>query len=275
MFQEMGALEIILLSMIAGVGGMGSGGLLSVIIGKKSNTMMSYLLSFAGGVMVSVVCFGLVPEAMEIAEEAGAMGFAVAVAGLVGGIVVVMGLNRLIDKMTASGLSKEERKVHETLEDLHHASPLLQKKKSLLRSGILMLSVIALHNIPEGMAIGAGGTHDSDFGIALAIIIALHTIPEGMAVAAPLLAGGWKKGKIVFWTALAGATTLVGGVIGVLLGSISEVAIAASLAAAGGAMLYVVFGEIIPQSIMMTKNRKATIVTLFGILVGLGVTLVH
>ena len=259
-------LQIILLSMVAGVGGMGCGGLLSVAIGKRSNATMSYLLSFAGGVMVSVVFFGLLPEAGEIA------GYRVTILGLVGGIVLVMGLNRMIDSITAQ--DKEHLKAHQTLEDLHHANALLDNKK-LLRSGILMLTVIALHNIPEGMAIGAGGTLDARFGIMVAMIIALHTVPEGMAVAAPLLAGGWKRRKIVFLTALSGATTLVGGVIGIVLGSISEAAIAAALAAAGGAMLYVVFGEVIPHAILMTKNRVSTIVTLFGILVGLVATMVH
>lgn len=261
--------QILLLTAIAGIGGMGSGGLLSVLIGKKSNTTMSYLLSFAGGVMISVVCFGLLPESKEIA------GYPVAIAGLMGGIIVVMFLNRLIDKITMKKDANGDLSAHHTLEELHHVNPLLDSKKSLLRSGILMLTVIALHNIPEGMAIGAGGTYDGDLGIMLAVIIALHTIPEGMAVAAPLLAGGWRKGKIVALTALAGATTLIGGVIGVLMGSISAAAIAAALAAAGGAMLYVVFGEIIPQSILMTKKRTSTIVTLLGVVIGLTMTLIH
>ena len=103
-------------------------------------------------------------------------------------------------------------------------------------------------------------------------MIAIHNIPEGMAIAAPLLAGGINKGKVIFLTSLSGATTLVGGFIGILIGSISEFAIAISISAAGGAMLYVVFGEIVPQSIIMTRNRTASIITLFGIIVGLIVT---
>jgi ZIP family zinc transporter len=100
-------------------------------------------------------------------------------------------------------------------------------------------------------------------------MIAVHNIPEGMAIAAPLLAGGISKWKVVALTSLAGATTLLGGLIGILVGRISDFAIALSLSGAGGAMLYIVFGEIIPQSVIMTRNRTATIVTLFGIIVGL------
>ena len=142
----------------------------------------------------------------------------------------------------------------------------------MMRSGMIMFAAISLHNIPEGMAIGAGGSFDFQLGLMLAIMIALHNIPEGMAIAAPLIVGGVNRGKVVLLTALSGAPTLLGGVIGILIGSISLLAIALSLAAAGGAMLYVVFGEMVPASVLMTKSRAATIVALFGLLVGLIIT---
>jgi len=137
---------------------------------------------------------------------------------------------------------------------------------------MLILTVISLHNIPEGIAIGAGGSHNFNLGALLALMIALHNIPEGMAIAAPLLAGGVKRWKVVLLTAVSGATTLIGGVTGILIGGISEFAVALSLSAAGGAMLYVVFCEIIPQSIIMTRKRTASVVTLFGVIIGLIVT---
>jgi ZIP family zinc transporter len=115
-------------------------------------------------------------------------------------------------------------------------------------------------------------SHNLRLGLLLAIMIAVHNIPEGMAIAAPLLAGGVKHRKVFFLTALSGAPTLLGGAIGLLIGGISYTAIALSLSAAGGAMLYIVFAEMIPQSIVMTKDRKASIVALFGTLVGLIIT---
>ena len=255
-------MEILILSAIAGSGGMGLGGLLTALIGKRSPSMSCYLLSFAGGVMISVVCFGLVPESVELSNVP------LSIAGLVLGVAVVMVLNNIVDKITVVG--KENLKIHHTSEELHHGGNIDSTK--LIRSGILMLTVIALHNIPEGMAIGAAGSYDARFGIVLTVMIALHNIPEGMAVAAPLIAGGIHKAKVVFFTALSGITTLVGALIGILLGSISDATVALSLSAAGGAMLYVVFGEIIPHSVVMTKNRVATIVTLAGVIVGLMVS---
>jgi len=258
-------IQIIIYSAVAGICGMGLGGIIAAIMLKKpSDQMICWLLSFAAGVMVSIVCFGLIPEAFELA------GLTVLIIGLILGIVIVMGLNFLVDKITAA--SKENTKIHTTHEELFHESNLIKNPAMLLHSGIIILLAISLHNIPEGMAIGAGGSYNFQLGALLAIMIAFHNIPEGMAVAAPLLAGGINKWKVIFLTALSGATTLVGGLIGILIGSISEIAIALSLSAAGGAMLYVVYGEIVPQSVIMTKNRTASIVTLFGIIVGLIVT---
>jgi ZIP family zinc transporter len=216
--------------------------------------------------MTSIVCFGLVPEAFALG------GITVCIFGLILGIVVVMALNRLIDKITKT--KGDDLKIHHTPEELYHESSFIHEHNHarMIRSGMLILMAIGLHNIPEGIAIGAGGSHDFQLGALLAIMIALHNIPEGMAIAAPLLAGGIKRWKVVFMTALSGAPTLLGGIIGMVMGSISNFATAVSLSAAGGAMLYIVFGEIVPQSIIMTKNRTASIVTLFGIIVGLIVT---
>ena len=257
--------QIILFSAIAGICGMGLGGVISAVLLKRpSENMICWLLSFAAGVMVSIVCFGLIPEAFELA------GIFTTISGLILGVIIVMGLNRLVDIIT---IKKEDGlKVHHTHEELYHESQFIHEKAKMLRSGMLILFAIALHNVPEGIAIGAAGSHNYQLGLVITLMITLHNIPEGMAIAAPLLAGGIGKWKVVLFTSLAGATTLLGGFIGSLVGSISDFAIAISLSAAGGAMLYIVFGEIMPQSIIMTKNRTASIVTLFGIIVGLIVT---
>ena len=261
-------MNVVVLSIIAGAGAMGLGGLLTALIGKRSPSMGSYLLSFAGGVMTSIVCFGLVPEATELLETTELTelsSIAVTISGLILGVAIVMILNHIVDRITAAG--NGNLKIHNTPEEFYHGGQVDSKR--LIRSGIFILIVIALHNIPEGMAIGAGGAHDYDFGLMIAIMIALHNIPEGMAIAAPLIAGGVKKTKVVFFTAMCGSTTLIGALAGVLIGGISEVAVALSLSAAGGAMLYIVFGEIIPQSIIMTKNRVATLAALAGVIMGL------
>jgi ZIP family zinc transporter len=265
-FKEIKNMQVIVFSAVAGILGMGIGGLASAVLLKRSSeTMTCWLLSFAAGIMISVVCFSLIPESLELS------GVIVTIIGVLVGIVVLLILNRIVDKISLSG----DLELHHTHEELYHESSMIQmtqmiqNRTKMLRSGIIMLIAIALHNIPEGIAIGAGGSHDFQLGMILAIVITMHNIPEGMAIAAPLLAGGIGRFKVVMLTVVCGATTLMGGIIGMLIGGISDFAVAISLSAAGGAMLYVVFGEIIPQSVVMTKNRLSTLITLFGVIVGL------
>jgi ZIP family zinc transporter len=258
-------IEMVMFSAIAGIFGTGLGGLASaLLIRRSSENIVCWMLSIAAGVMMSIVCFGLVPEALHLSN------ISITILGLVLGVFIIMVLNRLVDKITET--NEDNLKIHHTYDELYHENQFIKTNAKMLRSGIIIFAAISLHNIPEGIAIGAGGSHDSRFGVLLATMIALHNIPEGMAVASPLLIGGINRWKAVFLTALSGAPTFLGGVIGVLFGHISDISIALSLSVAGGAMLYVVFGEIIPQSIVMTKNRAASIIILFGMIIGFVVT---
>ena len=249
-------MQILLMTAVAGIAGMGLGALVAAVLGRTSERVMSAMLSFAGGVMIAIVGFELVPEAVELG------GLAASAGGLVLGIAVVMILHRLVDRLKISG------------GPLHAGAQTGNPR--LLRSGIIMLVAIALHNVPEGIAIGAAATHDMFMGMVLAAIILLHCIPEGIAVAAPLIGGGMSRAKAVWLTALSGAPTILGGAIGMAVGGISEAALAVALAGAGGAMLYVVFSELLPQSAHLTRSHLTTAVpALVGILVGLIITSVH
>ena len=258
-------MHIILLSMIAGVAGMGLGGLLTALFGNKSDKMISIFLSFSGGVMMSIAFVELIPEAIELSN------IAVMVAGLFIGAVLVFSLHYLMDYLSRSG---GKSKLHETFAEYFHSGDMISKKSSMLRSGMVMLFAIGLHNVPEGLAMGAAGNYDAKLGLTLAIIIGLHNIPEGMAVSAPLILGGLSKLKSVIITLIAGATTVLGAALGLLIGSISDTAIALSFGAAAGAMLYVVIGEILPQSIVMSKDRIPTIFAFAGVVVGMLFTVI-
>jgi len=255
-------MQVLLLSAIAGICGTGIGGIVAaVVLRRPSDKVTCWLMMFAAGVMTAIVCFGLVPEAMYLSSTV------ITVVGIIAGIILIMLFGRLVDRMTSP--ADEDLETHAVREGVYHEGALLQKRPMLIRSGMIMFAAISLHNIPEGMAIGAGGTYDLHLGALLTFMIALHNIPEGMAIAAPLIGSGMSKGKVVFITAMSGVPTLLGGAIGLWLGSISLLAIALSLAIAGGAMLYVVFGEMIPQSVVLTKSRAVTIIALVGLIVGL------
>jgi len=253
-------MNIILLSLIAGVVGMGIGAILTALFGTKTDRMTSIFLSFAGGVMMSIVFLELIPESVELSNVP------ITVIGIAAGVAMVFFLNNVVDKISSK---KNGEKIHKSFAEFFHSSDVIAKRKSMLRSGMIMLFAIGLHNVPEGLAMGAAGQHDAALGFTIAVLIALHNIPEGMAVAVPLTAGGMSKIKSIVITALVGATTIIGAFIGVLVGGISETAVGISFAIASGAMLYVVLAEILPHAIMMSRNRLPTVFALVGIVVGM------
>ena len=274
----MGTIEtLILTTAIAGVLGTGLGGLIGALLQKDSNRTVSLLLSFAGGVMLSVVCFDLAVEAIETGA-----GIFTVIAAITLGVAITYILNYLIDRKTAPELphiDENHPKTADDLDELIHSDHLEHhyaqhdNKLSLFVAGLVMACAIALHNVPEGMTIGASyASNDRVMGSAaqiLAVLIGLHNIPEGMAVSVPLISGGMKKAKAVVLTAASGIPTILGALLGFWLGEIGPLGLTLSLGFASGAMLYVVFGEILPQSILMYHSKLPAFSTIVGMLVGI------
>ena len=196
--------------------------------------------------------------------------------------IIIYALNYLIDRKTNPEVphidashpktaDNLEELIHSDHLDVHHARK--DNKLSLMVAGMVMACAIALHNVPEGMTIGASyAGNDGVMGtaaLALAVLIGLHNIPEGMAVSVPLISGGMGKFKAVLVTASSGIPTVLGALLGYALGEIGVMGLALSLGFASGAMLYVVFGEILPQSILMYHSKLPAFSTIVGILVGL------
>ena len=268
---------LILATTMAGVVGTGLGGLVGALLEKDSNRTVSLLLSFAGGVMLSVVCFDLVTESIDTN-----MGIATVILSIALGVAVIYLLNYLIDRKTnpeVPHIDENHPKTADDLEELIHSDHLEQhyakkdNKFALFVAGVVMASAIALHNVPEGMTIGASYASDNGVmggaALVLAILIGLHNIPEGMAVSVPLISGGMAKWKAVLITALSGVPTVLGALLGFMLGEIGPLGLTLSLGFASGAMLYVVFGEILPQAILMYRSKLPAFSTIIGMLVGL------
>ena len=268
---------LIMVTAFAGVAGTGLGGLIGAMLQKDSKRVVSLLLSFAGGVMLSVVCFDLVTEAIETE-----MGVGTVVAAIALGVGITYLLNYLIDRKTnpeVPHIDANHPKTADDLDELIHSNHLKQhyvrkdSKMGLFVAGVVMACAIALHNVPEGMTIGASyASSDGVMGRAalmLAIIIGLHNIPEGMAVSVPLISGGMAKWKAVLITASSGIPTVLGALVGYWLGEIGPLGLTLSLGFASGAMLYVVFGEILPQSILMYHSKLPAFSAIAGILAGL------
>ena len=274
----MGVIEtLIMTTALAGVGGTGLGGLIGALLQKDSKRTVSLLLSFAGGVMLSVVCFDLVTEAIETN-----VGLWIVVGAIAFGVLTTFFLNYLIDRKTnpeVPHIDQNHPKTADDLDELIHSDHLQEhfanqsNKLGLFVAGVVMACAIALHNVPEGMTIGASyASNDGAMGgaaLVLAVLIGLHNIPEGMAVSVPLISGGMTRWKAVLITAASGIPTILGALLGYLLGEIGPLGLTLSLGFASGAMLYVVFGEILPQSILMYHSKLPAFSAIAGILVGL------
>ena len=272
------------MTLIAGVGGTGLGGILGALVRTESNRIVSLLLSATSGVMISIVCFELMVESLEAAQSVFLEGavFVVCIAVLVGMAVVFL-LNWLIDKRTEGEVphtaSSLHPKTHDNIDELSHIDHYNQHlkehapKRELWVAGVVIACAIALHNIPEGMSIGASYNIDTEGGVSMALILAvligLHNIPEGMAVSVPLVAGGMKRIKAALLTAASGVPVVLGAWLGYWIGDIGAIGLAASLGFASGAMLYVVFGEIIPQAVLMYRSKVPAFFVIIGMLIGM------
>lgn len=275
---------IVLITFIAGVVGTGIGGLIGALCKKDSKKIVSLFLSFAAGIMLAVVCFDLLKEAIEPIKGEHVNAFLVVGFTFVGYIIVYV-INKFIDmrlKKEVPHTSKDHPEIHDDLGEIIHADHLEHHKKSdnrLFEAGLVMAIVIALHNLPEGMVIGATYAKQPNLivggsALVISIVIGIHNIPEGMAVSVPLISSGTKKWKAILYTALSGVPTIIGAILGFLLGMINATFLSISLALASGAMLYVIFGELLPESIIMWKSKFPALMILIGLLLGFVLVLI-
>ena len=252
--------EAILFTVTAGVVGTALGGLCGVLFQRAGERTLGYVLSFAGGIMLSLVCFELMPESVENGN------LALSGVSALFGMLLILVLNRAVDGKHGH----THVHMHGTRQPCDGSCE-TDSRKAMRRAGWILLAALAVHNIPEGFAMGAGiaGGEGSAFGLRVSLMIALHNLPDGMAIAVSLTMGGMNKWKAFGMTALSGVPTVLGGVLGYLLGGLSPYAVAVSLAAAGGALLYVTFCEILPQTIRLNGGEAPALFAVIGVVAGM------
>lgn len=274
---------VTLVTLISGAGGTGLGGFIGALFKSESNRTISLLLAFAGGVMTAMVCFDLLAEAEEAASQIAEHGVVLVIFAVALGVAVVYLLNHLIDRKTRKEVShtadEHHPETHDDIDELVHADHLNMHKRhndsrlSPFVAGVVMACAIALHNIPEGMTIGASFAVSDNLmwgtGMIMAVLIGLHNIPEGMAVAVPLISGGTGRVKATLLTAACGLPTVLGAWLGFWLGDIGPLGLTMSLGFASGAMLYVVFGEIMPESYLIYRSKLPAFAVMVGLALGM------
>jgi zinc transporter, ZIP family len=238
-------------SAIAGLA-TGLGALPMLLVRRLSARAEDALLGFAAGVMLAASFFSLIqPGIVEArADGAGAAGAAAIVltAVLVGALAIHV-LNRKVP--------------HEHLMTGRH-----RPDHPRLRRVWLFVIAITLHNFPEGLAVGVGfGGGDFANGMSLALAIGLQNLPEGLAVAAALMSLSYPRSTAVLIATCTGLVEVIGGAVGVGAVVLAAPFLPVALGFAGGAMLFVVSNEIIPD----THSRGNETAASAGLMIGLTV----
>lgn len=210
------------------------------------------LLALAAGIMLGATVFSLiVPALEEVAARGGsALGAALIVsAGVLLGAVAVWTINAAVPHEHFWGKGRE----------------------GWLRWNLgrhwLFIVAITLHNFPEGMSVGvAYGVEDVGTGIAVTLGIGLQNLPEGLAVAGALVAEGFTQRRAFAIALLTGLAEPLGGLLGAGAVSLSDVLLPWGLAFAAGAMLFVISGEIIPETHREGREKGATLILVMGFL---------
>ena len=234
------------------------GAFIAIFTERKHDKYVKYAECLASGFMLAVVFFDLLPNASEKTQ------FITVFLGLLAGIVIILLFNKIsfgevCTKFPKYAIIKRNKQSDMSCE-LQSVTNLDNKR---LMRNLTTAFAVALHNIPEGIALGS--LNGQEILVSTAILIALHNIPEGVAMSIPLAKIGVKWHKIMLFAFLTGACTVLGWGAGILIGQISDEVIAFLLAISSGAMLQIVFGEMLAES----ENKNNGNITLAGLMIGM------
>lgn len=231
-------LTLVLISTIAGMATV-LGGLI-VIIRRPGRRSIGLFGGFAGGVMITVAFMDLLNESIKTSNYlTSILGFAV-------GALFMFLLDILLSHK------------HFEIKEQGLINP------HLVKTGMLIAVGIALHNIPEGVAVGAGFVHLPSFGLMIAIAIGLHNIPEGIATTMFVHAGGKCRIECLKIAFLSGIVEPIGAILAFIFLKQFASLISLSLAFAGGVMVFITLDEIIP----MAREHGRSHLTSIGIILG-------
>ncbi len=229
----------------------GVGALLIFLRSEWSERSQALMLAFAAGVMLAASIFSLILPAVEIvsARGRGPVESALEVsAGLLLGAMTVWLFNLVIP--------------HEHFVKGPEGRPTIHLGKNWL-----FILAITLHNIPEGMSVGISFGGGLESGIPMTLGIGIQNFPEGLAVAAALISDGFSRQR-AFWIAtLTGLIEPIGGIVGAVAINFSQSLLPWGLSFAGGAMLYVIFAEILPETHRGGVERATTLSLAIGFVI--------
>lgn len=238
-------------SLIAGVA-TGLGALPIYLRRRWSEPSQAIMLAVAGGIMLAATMFSLIVPAIEVAAARAGNDVA-AVLTVAAGVV-----------LGAAGIWA----IHAAVPHEHFLKGAEGAAPGRLGRHWLFILAITLHNFPEGMSVGvAFGLGDLSAGLAVTVGIGLQNLPEGLAVAAALVVQGYDRHRAVAIALLTGLVEPVGGLVGAAAVGLSAALLPWGLAFAAGAMLFVISGEVIPETQRGHVGHRATVSLVLGFVV--------
>lgn len=247
-----GAPEGLRLGFLGGLAGFAAtalGALPALVLRGMPQRVEDAMLGFAAGMMLAASAFSLLLPGLEAAEGitgGKGPGAVVVVAGMALGVLLMLGLDTFTPHF------------HE------EAGPCGAGHERCGRIWLFVFA-IALHNLPEGMAIGVGFSHaDVSVGLPLTVAIAIQDMPEGLAVALAMRGAGFNPGYAVAMAVASGLFEPLGAVVGVGLSSGWAIAYPMGLGLAAGAMIFVVSHEVIPETHRNGHQTTATVGLMAG-----------
>ena len=213
-----------------------------------NKTMQRILTGFAGGVMIAASIWSLLIPAMKQSSHMGKLSFLPAALGFWAGVLFLLFLDKHIPHM--------------------HLDQQCEGPDCELDKNIMMVLAVALHNLPEGMAVGAiwagimsgNSTVSMSAAVALSIGIAIQNFPEGAIISMPLRSGGMKKSKAFAYGFVSGVVEPIGALLTIVAAKLVMPILPFTLSFAAGAMIYVVVEELIPE---MSEGEHSNIGTIF------------
>lgn len=225
-------------------------GALPIFLKKNySKTTLDLAMGFSAGVMLAAAFFSLLIPGMEMSPKifGELWGIYPVLSGLILGYLSIIAIHNFLPH---SHFNKSEE---------------VLSSRQLQRT-TLMIIAIAIHNLPEGLAVGVGfGTGENQIGLSVAIAIALQNIPEGLIVAVGLLQIGARRSHAFLIALLSGLVEPVTGLIGYYATLISQQILPSALGFASGAMLFVICQEMFPELFRDGNEKQATLGVITGI----------
>lgn len=203
--------------------------------------VMGMLFGGTSGLMIALICFDILPEALKSNRVD------LVIIGILLGVIIGLGIDSISIWIR---------------QFIHNQS-------KILNTAIVLTVGIAIHNIPEGFALGALAIASKEAIIQFAVILALHSIPEGIALAIPFKASNvtYKKVTIIPW--MLGSIMGIGAILGYTLSHLADIFIVIALGIASGVILYIVCEELMPESRQIWNGRMTSIATILGMILGL------